>query len=169
MWQAKETHLSLLDNCRGSSNSICVTFLDFCAALLGFSISIKPSTPALLLCTHTNTNSSYSARQTLRRLWSQEEKKKKNRLTQCFKYTSNILSWVWCDGKGVAVPGNFHHRCHLIQKPVASPLLCHSELHLQPALPLPVLATIHSHGYFLHYHTQIKNKKKKEKKLNNFT
>lgn len=50
MGQTRNTHLSLLDNCRGSSSSICVTFLDFWATLLGFSISIKPSTPVLFLC-----------------------------------------------------------------------------------------------------------------------
>lgn len=45
------TYLSLLDSCLGwSSISMCVTFFDFWDTLLGFSISIKPSTPARLLC-----------------------------------------------------------------------------------------------------------------------
>lgn len=48
-WHYK--YLSLLDSCLGwSSISMCVTFFDFWDTLLGFSISIKPSTPARLLC-----------------------------------------------------------------------------------------------------------------------
>lgn len=48
-----QTHLSLLDSCLGcSSISMCVTFFDFWDTLLGFSISIRPSTPARLLCQH---------------------------------------------------------------------------------------------------------------------